>query len=182
MQSEEIEKVATREETVDAVRKTQHTPGKNFTERKMSKLLYFNCGGDFPHIGNCSVKDKQCHECGKFGHFGKQCKTKFNFTPNRQQHQNYQPTFRNNQSNYRNNSRKHRPLNTVVTHSSDHFNKLSESSDEDGLFCISTLYDEKPFETGVTRKPRNGHTNFETVIRIESQKVKLLIVELVLML
>ena len=59
LQSEEIEKVATREETVDAVRKTQHKPGKNFTERKMSKLLCFKCGGDFPHTGNCPAKDKQ---------------------------------------------------------------------------------------------------------------------------
>ena len=66
-------------------------------------------------------------------------------------------------------------MNTVVTHSSDHFNEHSETSDEDVLFCISTLYEEKPFETGITRKPRNGQTNFETVIRIESQKVKLLI-------
>ena len=35
-----------------------------------------NCGGIFPHIGECPAKGKECRACGKSGHFAKVCRSK----------------------------------------------------------------------------------------------------------
>ncbi|CAB3982995.1 Gag-Pro-Pol poly [Paramuricea clavata] len=40
-----------------------------------------NCGGIFPHNGDCPAKGKECRACGKSGHFAKVCRSK----PNRRE-------------------------------------------------------------------------------------------------
>ncbi|XP_028406801.1 uncharacterized protein LOC114529243 [Dendronephthya gigantea] len=35
-----------------------------------------NCGGIFPHTGDCPAKGKECRSCGKSGHFAKVCRSK----------------------------------------------------------------------------------------------------------
>ncbi|CAB4030059.1 Retrovirus-related Pol poly from transposon, partial [Paramuricea clavata] len=35
-----------------------------------------NCGGIFPHNGDCPAKGKECRACGKSGHFAKVCRSK----------------------------------------------------------------------------------------------------------
>ena len=35
-----------------------------------------NCGGSYPHAGNCPAKNKQCKKCRKFNHFAKVCRRK----------------------------------------------------------------------------------------------------------
>ena len=35
-----------------------------------------NCGGNFPHTGDCPAKGKECRACGKSGHFAKVCRSK----------------------------------------------------------------------------------------------------------
>ena len=34
-----------------------------------------NCGGTFPHTGDCPAKGKECRACGKTGHYAKVCRS-----------------------------------------------------------------------------------------------------------
>ncbi|XP_020555459.2 uncharacterized protein K02A2.6-like [Oryzias latipes] len=39
-----------------------------------------NCGGNYPHTGECPAKSKQCRACGKLNHFARQCRSKQTYT------------------------------------------------------------------------------------------------------
>ena len=81
-----------------------------------------NCGGSYPHAGNCPAKNKQYKKCGKFNHFAKFCREK------PQQIENVQI----NQEKHRQNRPKKRiyPI-TQVEHDSD-------SSDENYLYAMTS--------------------------------------------
>ena len=34
------------------------------------------CGGEWPHKGECKAKGQQCHNCGKMNHFSRKCLAK----------------------------------------------------------------------------------------------------------
>ena len=46
-----------------------------------------NCGGMYPHVGNCPAKNKQCKSCGKYNHFAKVCRGKPKKFEGPQEHQ-----------------------------------------------------------------------------------------------
>ncbi len=39
------------------------------------KNTCFKCGGTYPHKKDCPAKGKECHKCGKSGHFGRVCRS-----------------------------------------------------------------------------------------------------------
>ena len=50
---------------------------ENHKTHRSSTQQCRNCGGIFPHIGECPAKRKECRACGKCGHFSKVCRSKF---------------------------------------------------------------------------------------------------------
>jgi hypothetical protein len=58
--------IESKEPSTDGLHKIQHTPKRTTTCR--------NCGGIYPHEGQCPAKGKECRKCGKCNHFAKVCR------------------------------------------------------------------------------------------------------------
>ena len=157
VQTQKVEE--TEEKEINAARHNNSRKGKNsFHERKMSSTpKCFRCGEKYPHEKSCPAQQKECFKCGKLGHFGKACRTK-----SKQYNHKFHPKPTN--GNHRTHNR--RPINKV-THSSDH---TSEESDSDEyLYCLSTLFSQ------INHISRKDKPDFHTIIKIEQQKVQVLI-------
>ena len=60
-------------ESVFQVERTSKSNQANKFGKRASSRKCFNCGYDFPHVGECRAKGKTCGTCGKIGHFEKFC-------------------------------------------------------------------------------------------------------------
>ncbi|KAK7933590.1 hypothetical protein WMY93_004486 [Mugilogobius chulae] len=47
----------------------------NWQPRKQPTNRCRNCGGNYPHDGDCPAKNKECKACGKLNHFARQCRS-----------------------------------------------------------------------------------------------------------
>ena len=56
-----------------------HQKGRAATSRRAGtakpNIQCRNCGGKYPHDGECPAKGKDCKACGKLNHFAKQCRS-----------------------------------------------------------------------------------------------------------
>lgn len=55
---------------------TEKRPNSSWSTKKRSDNRCRNCGGKYPHDGECPAKGKQCRACGKLNHFARQCRSK----------------------------------------------------------------------------------------------------------
>ncbi|PIK42247.1 hypothetical protein BSL78_20902 [Apostichopus japonicus] len=75
------------DETTHATRANKNSPNSKFSnkprpnrnqqtrgDRPNTKCR--NCGGVYPHTGECSTKGKDCYKCGKANHYSKYCRSK----------------------------------------------------------------------------------------------------------
>lgn len=54
----------------------KNTPDESRDSHSSSTKLCYSCGGSYPHEGDCPAKSRRCHNCEKYGHYSKMCKSK----------------------------------------------------------------------------------------------------------
>ena len=65
------------QDTLVSVNKVKSKPGHRSRQNyEKEKELCRQCGYVYPHRGQCPAKDKECHACGRIGHFTKMCRQK----------------------------------------------------------------------------------------------------------
>ena len=85
-----------------------------------------NCGGQYPHDGDCPARGKDCKACGKMNHFARQCRSKQQKDTRRQ----YRPVD--------NKVRQQHSVCNVTERSNDND---SSSSDDKYIFVINSGHD-----------------------------------------
>ncbi|PIK53193.1 hypothetical protein BSL78_09903 [Apostichopus japonicus] len=55
--------------------KPKWKPNVKKQSESRSKKKCYQCGHDFPHQGLCPAKGKECHSCGKIGHYARMCQS-----------------------------------------------------------------------------------------------------------
>ena len=168
-QAEVVEKQQIEESTaINVVEKHQKCTGsrhgRNYSGKHLSfkgkgnhsasqNKTCFRCGGKYPHEKACPAESKTCNKCHKKGHFAKCCRSKSEPSP----------------QNWRKYNSNHRPLNTVITDSS---NTTSDNDSDEYLFAIEQLYSEEISTVNSVEKPL---AQFEVKAKLEKTPVKFLI-------
>jgi hypothetical protein len=100
--------IESKEPSTDGLHKVHTTPKRTTTCR--------NCGGIYPHEGQCPAKGKQCRKCGKCNHFAKVCRGQSKFKQNETKSGGKHPK---------------KPINPIDRAEND-----TDSSDEDYIYAI----------------------------------------------
>ncbi|XP_071848847.1 uncharacterized protein [Apostichopus japonicus] len=75
------------DETTHAIRANKNSPNSKFSNKPRPNrnqqtrggrpnTKCRNCGGVYPHTGECPAKGKDCYKCGKANHYAKYCRSK----------------------------------------------------------------------------------------------------------
>ncbi|KAJ8038504.1 hypothetical protein HOLleu_15949 [Holothuria leucospilota] len=59
----------------------KHPTGSSSRNKSSKKGICRNCGGAFPHDGDCPAKGKRCNFCKKLNHFSKVCRSRLKSEP-----------------------------------------------------------------------------------------------------
>ena len=158
-------------EDIKAIRKGNTQDGKIYKSRglsnKGSNKKCFRCDGIYPHQSKCPAEGQTC-KCEKKGHYARCCKSKTEV-------QGKNVPFRGRTPNFHEN--KHRkPLNQIAhsPHSLKVYDSYEQSDSDESLFAIRTLYD-CPVSQKEQVYLQSAKTDFQTTVRIENQKVRVLI-------
>ena len=74
MQASGIERGAAA--SVNALEQKRYQKSSRWPDkRSTSNTQCRNCGGKYPHDGECPAKNKECGACGKLNHFARQCRS-----------------------------------------------------------------------------------------------------------
>ncbi|KAJ7993992.1 hypothetical protein DPEC_G00261320 [Dallia pectoralis] len=120
------------EQNVPASVNAVHQTGRTVTSRNAGgakpNAQCRNCGGKYPHDGECPAKGKDCNACRKLNHFTKQCMSK------------QRTQRRDNDTKHRDNSIQHRMHKKVynITSTTHSTTQDSSSSDEAYVFAASS--------------------------------------------
>ena len=71
-------------------RKEERYGRKRVPERLKSNSSCYSCGENWPHLGECPAKDRECTSCGSFGHCIKFCNRRVQSQSRRSQYQGQQ--------------------------------------------------------------------------------------------
>ena len=124
--------------------------------------------GIYPHQTKCPAEGKTCRKCEKKGHYARCCKSKTEVQGKKVPFRGRTPNFHEN---------KHRkPLNQIAhsPHSLNVYDSYEQSDSDESLFAIRTLYD-CPVSQKEQVYLQSAKTDFQTTVRIENQKVRVLI-------
>lgn len=106
--------------------KQQHVANRH-TEKSTANTQCRNCGGIYPHQGDCPVKGKECRACGKPNHYAEVC------------HSSQRPPTHQNQGT---NTAHHRQRSTKkvnqVTACSEKARRDSSSSDDAHVYVVNS--------------------------------------------
>lgn len=60
---------------VNALDQKRYPKSSRWPEKRSTSNQCRNCGGKYPHDGECPAKNKECRACGKVNHFARQCRS-----------------------------------------------------------------------------------------------------------
>ena len=169
-QTETLEK--RQREDIKAIRKGNTPDGKNYKSRglsnKVSNKKCFRCDGIYPHQTKCPAEGQTCRKCGKMGHYARCCKSKTEV-------QKKKVHFGGRAANFHENNHQ-QPLNQIAhsPHSQNVYDYSEQSDSDESLFALRTLFD-CPASQKELVYLQTAKTDFQTTVRIENQKVRVLI-------
>uniref|UniRef100_A0AAQ4Q6X4 Gypsy retrotransposon integrase-like protein 1 n=1 Tax=Gasterosteus aculeatus aculeatus TaxID=481459 RepID=A0AAQ4Q6X4_GASAC len=118
----------------------KHPNSRRWSEKQQrSDNSCRNCGGKYPHEGECPARSKQCRNCGKLNHFAKQCRSKIRDISAKQ------PQYKANQH--------HKKVHHITKTPGEEQERNSSSSDDAYVFVVDA---EKVSELPQTHIRLNG--------------------------